>query len=549
MSRPRWFHVLLALAVIPVTTMGIAAPATAALPSKPTLKQDRVIRTSPFSGSSTSVNDVEDLAYVPRDNSVWLGDDDGRAIYEVNATTGALKRTITGSTFGAVRRLNGTEQAPRERYADIESLAYDTVNDRLYVFSGACCTPAILPTAYRMTRTGGRLQLESWQPLPMGADYTAAGWNPADRRVYVGGGSQLRTYDYASNTSGSPFALSGVKNLLGIDFTDDGKDLFVAHSTTHVTRFSWPSRSPVSGWDLNVGPLGVREGRGVQVIDEKLWVPDGFDQLPNDPLRNLVYVISVGATGSTPAPPPPPPPPPPPTASFTASPPSGGAPLTVTFTDTSTGATAWHWDLGDGTTSADRTVTHTFAAPGSYTVQLTASNDGGFTTATSTVVVSVPQPPPPPPPTTGRQLVGNAGFEQGLDGWRSGQHSRLTRVKGGHTGEWAARVASRGKQHKVALDDSPGWVQATSAGTYHASGWVRSEHDGAKVTLKLVERGKGERIGSAHKVRRLSGGWHRLRVSYETKSPGSLLDLSVVARGAKKKSIWFEADDVQLRLR
>ncbi len=551
MSRPRWLLVLVALAVTPVTTLVTASSATAALPSRPNLSVERTVRTNPFASSSTRASDVEGIAYVARDNSVWLADDDGDAIHELNASTGALKRTIGASTFDDVRRLNGTERATVARFGDIESLAYDTVNDRLYVFSGSCCTAAALPTAFRMQRSGSRLALESWQPLPPGTEFTAAGWNPADRRLYVGSGSQLRSYDYVSNTSGSPFSLAGVSNLLGVDFTDDGKDLFVAHSRTRVTRFSWPGRSAVSGWNIDLTQFGILEGRGVEVVNERLWVPDGFDRLRTDPLHSAVYVISVGASGSTPAPPPPPPPPPPPTASFTAAPSSGSAPLTGTFTDTSTGAAAWHWDFGDGTSAADRTVTHTYAAPGSYTVQLTASNDGGFTSATNTVVVSVPQPPapPPPPPTTGRQLVGNAGFEQGLDGWRSGRAgARLTRVEGGHTGQWAARVASRGEKRKVALDDSPGWVQATSAGTYHASVWVRSKHKGAKVTLKLVERdGNGKRIGSATKARTPKGEWHRLRVSYKTKTPGSLLDLSVVGRG--KKTIWFEADDVQLRLR
>ena len=283
MSRPRWLLVLVALAVTPVTTLVTASSATAALPSRPNLSVERTVRTNPFASSSTRASDVEGIAYVARDNSVWLADDDGDAIHELNASTGALKRTIGASTFDDVRRLNGTERATVARFGDIESLAYDTVNDRLYVFSGSCCTAAALPTAFRMQRSGSRLALESWQPLPPGTEFTAAGWNPGDRRLYVGSGSQLRTYDYVSNTSGSPFSLAGVSNLLGVDFTDDGKDLFVAHSRTRVTRFSWPGRSAVSGWNIDLTQFGILEGRGVEVVNERLWVPDGFDRLRTDP--------------------------------------------------------------------------------------------------------------------------------------------------------------------------------------------------------------------------------------------------------------------------
>jgi hypothetical protein len=145
------------------------------LPSRPSLDLDRIVR--------TSATDVEGIAYVPRDNSVWLADDDGDAIHELNADTGALRRTIGASSFGSVTRVGSSERATSARYGDIESLAYDTVNDRLYVFSGSCCSAAAQPTAFRLTRSGSRLALNSWQPLVPGTEYTAAGWNPADRRL------------------------------------------------------------------------------------------------------------------------------------------------------------------------------------------------------------------------------------------------------------------------------------------------------------------------------------------------------------------------------
>ncbi|MDX1910863.1 MAG: PKD domain-containing protein [Saprospiraceae bacterium] len=44
----------------------------------------------------------------------------------------------------------------------------------------------------------------------------------------------------------------------------------------------------------------------------------------------------------------------------------------VTFTNTSQNATQYLWDFGDGTTSAEVNPVHTYAAPGPYTVTLTA---------------------------------------------------------------------------------------------------------------------------------------------------------------------------------
>jgi len=57
-----------------------------------------------------------------------------------------------------------------------------------------------------------------------------------------------------------------------------------------------------------------------------------------------------------------------------ADPESGTNPLTISFQDATTGTdpTAWLWDFGDGATSANQNPVHTYTAPGTYTVSLTA---------------------------------------------------------------------------------------------------------------------------------------------------------------------------------
>ncbi|WP_285291776.1 PKD domain-containing protein [Arthrobacter sp. ISL-28] len=78
----------------------------------------------------------------------------------------------------------------------------------------------------------------------------------------------------------------------------------------------------------------------------------------------------------------------PPAPSFTASPTSGKAPLTVSFTDTSTGFPwSWAWDFGDGGTSTEQNPSHTYTAAGIYTVQLTATNEAGSNSRTMTITV------------------------------------------------------------------------------------------------------------------------------------------------------------------
>ncbi|MHC1745016.1 MAG: PKD domain-containing protein [Syntrophobacteraceae bacterium] len=66
-----------------------------------------------------------------------------------------------------------------------------------------------------------------------------------------------------------------------------------------------------------------------------------------------------------------------PVAAFRGLPLSGNSPLSVRFTNTTTGSvTSWNWDFGDGQSSPAKTTTHPFG-PGIHTVKLTATGPGG----------------------------------------------------------------------------------------------------------------------------------------------------------------------------
>ena len=146
---------------------------------------------------------------MPSDNSLWLADDNGDAIFEVNPATGALKRKIPQADFNAAPRLGGGAQAGATRTEDFEALAYDVNSDTLYLFSGLCCNSSILPTAFRLTRKNGALQVTDWQSLASTADYTGAAWNPSNDSIYVGkvGRSAFRL---RVGRAGTPFKVAGV---------------------------------------------------------------------------------------------------------------------------------------------------------------------------------------------------------------------------------------------------------------------------------------------------------------------------------------------------
>lgn len=69
-----------------------------------------------------------------------------------------------------------------------------------------------------------------------------------------------------------------------------------------------------------------------------------------------------------------------PVAGFSATPTTGCSPLTVNFTNTSTGNIVnWHWDFGNGNTSNQQNPSQTFTSTGNYTVSLIVTNSTGCT--------------------------------------------------------------------------------------------------------------------------------------------------------------------------
>ncbi|MCB0430706.1 MAG: S8 family serine peptidase [Flavobacteriales bacterium] len=86
-----------------------------------------------------------------------------------------------------------------------------------------------------------------------------------------------------------------------------------------------------------------------------------------------------------------------PDVSFTTDATNGCNALTVQFTDQSTfNPTSWLWTFGDGNTSTQQNPSHTYAAPGSYTVKLTATNGVGSDSLVKSNLITVGTGDPKP---------------------------------------------------------------------------------------------------------------------------------------------------------
>ena len=294
--RARWLlGVLVGIGVwsIVVTPALVGGGVARALPStsQPRLTLNRLIRTTPFQSSASSLRDNEGSAFVPGDNSLWLASDNDNALFEVNRTTGALRRRIPQRAFINARRVGGGPRAGDARTQDFEALAYDARADVLYAFSGST---SATPTAFRLIRDGQhRLQVQSWQPLP--SEWTGAGWRAADGRTYVAAGSTIRTYDFTRNRLGPTFSIPGLSGIFGLDFDNATGDLLAVNTAERLWRASMGTRRLRPGWNgISLTGFGLRDTRAVEVIGQQVFVSDGYDSRgSSDPRNHAVFVIGV----------------------------------------------------------------------------------------------------------------------------------------------------------------------------------------------------------------------------------------------------------------
>jgi len=259
------------------------------------LRQVRTIRTTPFVNRNVSMRDNEGSAYVPRNKSLWLADDNGRSVYEVNHATGALKRVIGRTQFEAARRAGGGPKAGVDRTRDFEGIAYDRAHDALYVFSSNCCDPSVLPTAFRLKRNAkGVFQVASYRRLPRTLKVAAAAWNSASGKIFIGHGKNLRTYHYGKNKLGRIFRVPNLTDITGMGFSPDGTVLFVTTGAEKLHRVRWVTKRLVPSWTFDLRSFGIGDSRAVDLIGGRFYVADGDDsRSKTDPLRYAVHVFLV----------------------------------------------------------------------------------------------------------------------------------------------------------------------------------------------------------------------------------------------------------------
>jgi PKD repeat protein len=177
-------------------------------------------------------------------------------------------------------------------------------------------------------------------------------------------------YDYSSR-----------QGPMVITWSKDGKTPETGYDEgMKLIFFADTSKNP---WGLHA--FGNSDWR--ESADSKYWYYyyQGSQKYPTTTGLSVKYISEVIIYSNTPASQALPP-----IAGFSATVTNGSAPLSVTFTDTSTRSpTSWSWDFGDAGTTTVQNPAHTYSAAGNYSVKLVATNSGGSNTTSKTDYIRV----------------------------------------------------------------------------------------------------------------------------------------------------------------
>lgn len=188
-----------------------------------------------------------------------------------------------------------------------------------------------------------------------------------------------------SGSPGSTVTLSGANfnpgntEVIFGDATNGSSATIQGGSTSTSLRVTVPNAPP--GFAFNTQACGINNG-GTQNVPTpiNITVRDLSSRCSTTFRNGFLLNPTDNTCHQTP--------PAAPTADFEAASLAGN---TVQFIDRSTGnPTSWMWDFGDGGTSSARNPTHTYAAPGNYSVSLTVSNAGGSDVEVQVITVPIP---------------------------------------------------------------------------------------------------------------------------------------------------------------
>lgn len=246
-----------------------------------TLKEDKDIILP-----GTDLKDLEGLAYVPFDETIWIADDDLSAIIEVDCITGVVKSTLDENDFVNATYLNNSSNPQNETAAnggshvdELETIGFDSTTGSLYVINTvndpSLNPPKDIATIFKLSKPekDEAFVFDDWQELPTAGSHKFTAMVVINGEILISDSDDLFTYDFSSNSIASQ-AIDFSPNIptsgtvSGLSF--DGTFLWVLkRSGEKVHKVYWDTITPVATYDVS---SLFTETRGIAVSEDRIYI-------------------------------------------------------------------------------------------------------------------------------------------------------------------------------------------------------------------------------------------------------------------------------------
>jgi len=234
------------------------------------------------------LRDAESILYVGINNSLWITDDDSHNVFEMDYTTKTIKSNINDEDLGnfapEIGECSHDADGVYSGACDIESVAYDSTNDTFYILTGmAPGTPAI----FKLTRnsTSDPFTLSDYKKLN-GVEYPAAIF--IDGNFIVAQLKSLYTYDFNTNSiTSNALYTTPTGKIVGLAY--DGTYLWVTTSNFELMKVNWATKETLNIYSM--GENGVYDPRGVEIVDGKLHILEGVNNIGGEIVAPIGHVL------------------------------------------------------------------------------------------------------------------------------------------------------------------------------------------------------------------------------------------------------------------
>ena len=199
-----------------------------------------------------------------------------------------------------------------------------------------------------------------------------------------------------------------------------------------------------------------------------------------------------------------------------------------------------------GSSGGDRQGSKGRAAAGATTSTVAAGGAAPTTTAAAVATTAAKPGGSPPGP---RNLLANAGFEDGTRGWKPLGKARLTRSTEATEGSWSLRILADPSAKGTVGIAIPDVTLTKRNGRYHTNAFVRPSAPGTTVTIGLREYHDGRPVPGSNTLGWTveESGWRQFGAIHVARLGGSHLALEIMARDLPPGG-WLDVDQVVLHL-